>query len=287
MTWRLLVLAAAAAGTALLVDPATLARGARALVAEPTTLAAALAAYTAGFALRATAWGPLLPAPVPWSRRLRAILAMLAVNHALPGPVGEVVRARAVSGDGLPLRRSLLSVVAARVVDVFAVGVLLGAAAFLAGEAPAWVRWAAPAAVALPVAAAVVARRRGAELRPAALARSAAWAVPSWALEAAVVAAVAAAAGHELSPAAAVLVTCASLLVQVVAVLPGGIGTYEFGTTTALVALGVPAGEALAVAVVTHGVKFVYAFGVGLPALLPWRGSVPRPLPAAAAEVRP
>jgi hypothetical protein len=42
-----------------------------------------------------------------------------------------------------------------------------------------------------------------------------------------------------------------------------------------LVALGAPEGEALAVAATTHAVKFVYAFGVGLPALAWRRDAVP------------
>ncbi len=39
--------------------------------------------------------------------------------------------------------------------------------------------------------------------------------------------------------------------------------------TTGLVALGVPVSDALAVAVVTHGVKFVYALVVGGVVLVP------------------
>lgn len=288
MTWRWLVLGAAIVGVVLFVDPATLATGVDTIAQRPFPLLAAVVAYTAAFALRAVAWGPLLPTPVAWSRRVRAILAMLAVNHTLPGPVGEIVRAREVVSDGLPLRSALLSVVAARAVDVFAVGALLGTSALLAGEAPTWIRWAAPAAIGLPTAAGWVAHRRGVRVRGPQMAASAAWAVPSWALEAGVVMVIAAAAGHPLSLAAAVLVTCASLLAQVAAVLPGGIGTYEFGMTTALAALGVPVEEALAIAVMSHAVKFVYALAVGLPALAPWRRRrLPTPSDVPVAEAIP
>ncbi|MDQ4131372.1 MAG: flippase-like domain-containing protein [Actinomycetota bacterium] len=267
--WRLVLTVAALVVLARFVDPAILAHGAAAVSREPLPLLVALAAYTVGFGLRAAAWGPLVPSPVSWLQRFRAILAMLAANHALPGPVGEVVRARLVTSASLPLTAALTSVAAARVVDVFAVGFLLGLSALLAGDAPGWARWGSPAAVAVPALVLWVAQRRGLRFGAGRLARAVGWALPSWALEAGVVYAVASSSGWELSPASALLVTCTSLLAQAVAVLPGGIGTYEAGMTTGLVALGIPAPDALAVAVVTHGVKFLYALAAGVTLLVP------------------
>ncbi|MFN2556363.1 MAG: YbhN family protein [Nitriliruptorales bacterium] len=266
---RLILTLAALIVLARFVDPTILAQGAVAVSRDPLPLMAALAAYTVGFGLRAAAWLPLLPAPVAWHRRFRAILAMLAANHTLPGPVGEVVRARMVTSADLPLRGALTSVAVARVVDLFSVGFLLGLSAVVAGDAPHWARWGAPAAVMAPALVVWVARRRGLMVGAIRFARATAWALPSWALEAGVVFAVANSAGWPLSPASALLVTCTSLLAQVVAILPGGIGTYEAGMTTGLVALGVPAPDALAVAVVTHGVKFLFAFAAGLVLLVP------------------
>lgn len=259
---------------ALVVDRGTMAEAITAVARHPLPLAGALCAYTAAFVLRAMAWGPLLPAPVSLGRRVRALFAMLAVNHALPGPVGEVARARVVAGPELPMRRALLSVVAARVVDVGAVALLLITAALVAGGVPAWARVATPVALLLPVAAMVVARRRGASLTRPQVVRVVAWAVPSWALESFVVLAVGRAAGIELTLAGALLATCAGVLAQVAAVLPGGVGTYEAGVASALVVLGVPLGPALAVAATTHMVKFAYAFAVGLPALATADGSL-------------
>ena len=258
------------------VDRATLAATATDVARHPLPLLAALAAYTLAFVLRAEAWGPFLPVAVSRGRRVRALFAMLAVNHALPGPVGELARGRAVAGPDLSLRPALVSIVAARVIDVGAIALLLLAGSAVAGELPSWARVAAPAGVLLPVAALLVARRRGATVTAAQAAHSALWAVPSWALECFVLLAVARAAGIELSVAGALVATCAGVLAQVAAVLPGGVGTYEAGVTSALVVLGVPAGEALAIAASTHVVKFVYAFAVGIPALLvPRRSCTP------------
>ena len=252
----------------LVVDRDTLATTGDQVAGNPLPLVAALVAYTVAFALRAEAWAPFLPIAVPWGRRVRALFAMLAVNHALPGPVGELARARVVSGPDLPMRQALLSVVAARVVDVASIAVLLLGGALVAGELPNWARIAAPAGVVLPATAFGIARRRGASVTGQQAARSVLWAVPSWALECFVLLTVAHAAGIELSVGAALLATCAGVLAQVAAVLPGGVGTYEAGVTSALVVLGVPVGPALAVAASTHLIKFAYAFAVGIPALL-------------------
>lgn len=255
---------------AVFVDWSLLSRALREVVAHPRPIAVALVAYALAFVLRAEAWGAVLPVVVPRRTRVRALMAMLAVNHALPGPAGEPVRASIVTSPSLPLRTALGSVVAARVVDVAAIGLLIAVAGLAAGALPAWLRVAAPLALLLPGGALVVSRRRGVALSTRRAAVALAWAVPSWALEAAVVWAVAGAAGVHLSLAESVLVTCASVLAQVAAVLPGGIGTYEAGATSVMVVVGVAAAPALAIAAATHGLKFAFAFGAGIPAL-GWR----------------
>ena len=253
--------------TVALADRTSLARAGRVLVTDPAPLVLALSAYTAAFALRAAAWGELLPVPVALGQRVRAMFAMIAVNHAVPGPVGEVVRARVVSGPDLPLRRAMLSVAAARVVDVGAIALLLMATAWTAGGLPGWARFAAPAGAVLPFAVLAVAHRRGADLSMRAAARMAVLAVPAWVLECGIVLVVARAAGAPLSVEGAVLATCAGVLAQVAAVLPGGIGTYEAGVASALTVVGIPFGQALAIAATSHAIKFAYSFAVGLPAL--------------------
>ena len=88
--------------------------------------------------------------------------------------------------------------------------------------------------------------------------------LPSWILEAAVVLVAAQALGVELSIAAAVTVTAFTILFQVFHLTPGGIGVYEASMTGALYAHGIPAEEALALAVLTHGLKFAYSYSVGV-----------------------
>ncbi|HUS62474.1 MAG TPA: lysylphosphatidylglycerol synthase transmembrane domain-containing protein [Acidimicrobiales bacterium] len=254
----------------LTVDWSLAQAGFRQIAANPVPVGAAIVGYALAFVLRAEAWGAVLPVPVSRGGRFRALMAMLAANHALPGPVGEPVRARMVMGPELSFRAALTSVVAARLVDVAAIAVLISGAGLATGSLPGWLRMVTPLALVLPCVALVVVSRRGVRLGPRRAAVAMAWAVPSWSLEAGMVWAVAEAAGVRLTLAEALLVTCGSVLAQVVAVLPGGLGTYEAAATSVLMAVGVAAAPAFTIAAGTHALKFAFAFTCGLPAL-GWR----------------
>ena len=89
--------------------------------------------------------------------------------------------------------------------------------------------------------------------------------VPGWLLESVVVYAAAQALGLGLTLHAAAAVTAFTILFQVVHLTPGGIGVYEASMTEALQAQGLAAGEALTLAVLTHGLNFVYSFALGAP----------------------
>ncbi len=107
----------------------------------------------------------------------------------------------------------------------------------------------------------------------------------AWALESGVVWQAARWAGVTLSPLDALLVTAVTIAAQVVAVAPGGLGTYEAAATAALVGLGAAPGPALAAAVAAHAVKTAYALTTGaVAAVVPAPGLLGRvrlPRPAA------
>lgn len=233
----------------------------RAVANRPAVVIAALGLYSLGFVLRAVAWSAVLPVPVPLQDRLRALYAMLGINHVIPGPVGEVARARLVSSAGLPIKPALASVVAARIADVVALLLLAGAASaiLLPKATPAIV---AIAMLLIPVTV-VVARRLDIDVRARPLVRATCWAVPGWAAEVAVILAVASAAGFALSLAGATLALAAGVLSKAVALLPGGIGTFEAAMTASLALSGVPEVEGVAIAATTHAVLFAYAYLAG------------------------
>ncbi len=92
------------------------------------------------------------------------------------------------------------------------------------------------------------------------IAKAALWTLPSWILEAAVLLVAAQALGADISLSAAIAVTAFIILFQVFHVTPGGIGVYEATMTGALYSLGAPWEQGLAVAVLTHGLKFAYSY---------------------------
>ena len=83
-------------------------------------------------------------------------------------------------------------------------------------------------------------------------------------LEAAVLIVVAKAVGVELSILAAVAITAFTILFQMFHITPGGIGVYEGVMAGALYAHGLPFEEGLALAALTHGLKFAYSYTIAL-----------------------
>ncbi|WP_199178059.1 lysylphosphatidylglycerol synthase domain-containing protein [Mycobacterium hubeiense] len=268
---------------------AALGRVLRSLVDAPLGLTLALTCYAAAFVLRALAWRATLPglsAGQSWA----ALHVSLLGNHVLPLRLGEALRVTSVlRRTDLEARPVIASAVTMRAADFLAVAGLAviavpGLMPRLVG--PWWWVFAAVAAVAV-VAGLVWSMRLaagGAQVRLPPLPACAA-VVAAWILESTVVYEIARAAGHPLTLTEAVAVTAVTIVAQAFAVTPGGIGTYEAAATAAMVAIGVPAGPAFAIALTTHAVKTIYALAVGgvalvVPAPSYWgRWRLPRELP--------
>ena len=258
------------------------------LTRSPGLVAVLAGGYAAAFALRALAWRTLLgdaSTKAGLGRLVTILHAALFTNHALPVKAGEVLRPALAARAGLPLAGATVSTVVARMLDMAAL--LAIAAALLPltaadGESPAVL--ALPALVLGAAAAALFWFRRSTfewgqlevfdrvwssargslrALPPRAVLTAFVLTVPSWLLESVVVYGAAQALGLELSLTAAAAVTAFTILFQVVHLTPGGIGVYEASMTAALQAQGMPGAEALTLAVLTHGLKFAYAFGPG------------------------
>ncbi|MEM7287702.1 MAG: lysylphosphatidylglycerol synthase domain-containing protein [Actinomycetota bacterium] len=235
---------------------------------EPFRLVAVCAAFGAAFVLRSVAWRLVLP-KVSFGHALAGIHVALGGNHVLPLRLGEPLRVLSV------VRRSDVSVEAAtastvtlRAADLLAVvalGVAVAPAAFF--DVLGALTWLALAltVVALVVAwrwlARVAARRSDVRLPgPVALGLSAF----AWVLESALVWQSAQWAGIDATWSDAMLVTTVAVASQVVAIAPGGIGTYEAAAVAAYVALGHDAELALAAALSAHAIKTAYSLLVGL-----------------------
>lgn len=92
--------------------------------------------------------------------------------------------------------------------------------------------------------------------------------IVSWCLEAVVLLAVTTQFGISVSYLASLWVNSFTIAGQVFHFSPGGIGTYESFMSFALTNVNVHFKEAYAIAIVTHGFKFLFSFGIGLYLLL-------------------
>ena len=292
-----LALVGAVAYLVLGVDYSAAPAALRAVADSPWPVLAALGGYAVAFALRAWSWRVTLPG-LSLGHAWAALHVSLLGNHVLPLRLGEVLRVTSVlRRTSLAAKPVLASAVTLRAADLFAVvAIALIAAPGLAHDlAGVWPAVAAGVLGAVMVGGAVWlvrARRGGAAIRLAP-ARVLALAALAWCLESAVVWTVAAAAGYPISVGEAIAVTAVTIVAQAVAVTPGGFGSYEAAATAALVALGVPAGPAFAIALTTHAVKTGYALAVGgvalgVPAPAYWgRLRLARTLPPRPARATP
>ena len=255
-------------------------------------LAASLALYAvAGFA-RGERWHRILrradiAATRAESLRLTAVGYM--GNNVLPARSGDLLRAFLLAPLARVRKREVLgTVVAERLLDAVALGVVFAAAAFVlvrdarvpGGGAAALVALALGAGLALTLAALVVARRRGAlervrsVLRPlAAPTRALASAhgvgllglsLLVWTLEAAVYLAVGRAAGLELGLLEALYVVALTNLFALVPAAPGYVGTFDAAVLFAVGSLDASGSEALGYLVLLRFVLFVPITLVGL-----------------------
>ncbi len=282
----LLLSACALVAVGLVIDRAELWSAATGLGSHPELVAAFVAAFSAAFWLRAIAWRVLLRHRAGTFSLFAVLQTTLLANHVLPFGIGEAARPLMAMRRGVPGAEAAATTAVARLLD-FAVLVSIAAGAGVLMAVPGgrgqWLQGLAlPGAFLVAALGALFILRSGLpisrlgrlpgraavevlqthlkEMTSLQLAGAALWTVPSWLLEAVVLMVAAEALGVEISLAGAIAVTAFTVLFQVFRVTPGGIGVYEASMTGALVALGVPLDEALALAVLTHGLKFAYSF---------------------------
>jgi uncharacterized membrane protein YbhN (UPF0104 family) len=272
ITVGVLALAGSLAVLAPLVDGPVLAATWRAALASPLGVGLALTAYLGAFLVRAALWRRVVP-QLRLGQALAAIHLALAGNHLLPLRLGEALRVTSVvRRTALAPGAATASTVVLRTADLLSV---LGLALLLApslvlGLFGAW-GWAIVAAL---VTAGIGGcwwlirlspGRRRVRLPGPTVALGA---TAAWLLEVPVVWQAARWAGLDLSPLQALLVSVVSVAAQVLAIAPGGLGTYEAAAVAAYLMLGHRPGPALAAALAAHTLKTAYALAAGAFALV-------------------
>ena len=253
--------------------------------AAPLPVVAILGVIALQLALRATRWSHLLPASprIPPTRLLPPLLIGYLGNTALPARLGEPMRAVVVARrERVGTTEALGSVLLERIVDVATLAMVAFAAAVLVGS-PAWTAQALGIAAAAGLAGVALlgtigiepairlADRLGLPRRPAlrglavrfaatmggrsrrrAILLAAAISIAAWLLDAATFWLAGRAVGAELTYAGAALIAGVTVLGTAIPSAPGYVGTFELAAITVAGLLGVPATEALAMAVVAH-----------------------------------
>ncbi|MBS1265535.1 MAG: Polyprenol monophosphomannose synthase [Acidimicrobiaceae bacterium] len=263
---------------AVVVDTDELAAGLRVGVSDGAGLMIISMALLAAFMMRALAWCRTLPG-LTLGQSLAAIHLALGGNHVLPFRLGEPLRIASVA------RRTDVGVAAAtsttvllRAADTVSLATLGVIAAprlitdELGGRGAALLTVVGLIGIASAM---VVATQRSG---PSSTSTRSTVRFPgpttfglvigAWLAEAVVVWQVAKWFHVGLAPREAMAVLAAAVLVQAVALTPGGVGTYEAAGSAALIATGVVAPTAVALIIVLHAVKTLYSLIAGSVALL-------------------
>ena len=259
---------------------------------DPVGWLVAVGGFAVAFILRSLAWSLLLPA-LGFGHSLAAIHLALGANHVLPFRLGEPLRVISVlARTRVSPAHATASGVALRLGDI--VGLVL-IASLLAPRALLDLLGVVGSALAillslgLVASLAVMLRLGGPNLRRPDL-TTAVLTFVAWFGEALLVWTVAGWGGLEISYLDALLVTVLAVAAQLVALAPGGIGTYEAAAVAGFVLVGVEPGEALVVALAAHVIKTVYSLVTGAIAMFLPRPSLlaglrlPRDLPQAEIE---
>ncbi|MGH2828619.1 MAG: lysylphosphatidylglycerol synthase domain-containing protein [Actinomycetota bacterium] len=250
------------------VDGAILERTWRAAAGQPFGILLALGAYAAAFLIRSVVWARLLPG-LSLGHALAAIHVSLGGNHVLPLRLGEALRVTSVvRRTEVSLGAATASTVMLRASDIFAV---VGLAALLGPQVVDGLVGGGGRLLLIPAAALWVGGlwwlRRLEVSRTLSLGRSMPLiglaATTAWVLESVMLWQAAHWAGLDVGFADAVLVTAVTIVAQVVAIAPAGLGTYEAAATAAFIALGFDAAPALAAALTAHAVKTAYSLIAG------------------------
>ena len=250
------------------VDTKALGRAWDRAAGDPTGVLVACAAFGSAFVLRAFAWCRVVPG-LSIGHSLAGIHLAFGANHLLPLRLGEPLRVLSVvRRTSVSLEAATVSTVALRAADIATVvglGWLIAPRAFsrLVGG---W-GW---FLVVLVLLVGIVAWRMLRKISLIDLSQvrlpdlaTFTFTVMAWLLEAVLIWQCAQWADIALSPFDAVLVTTVAVSAQIVAVAPGGFGTYEAASVAAYAVLGHGAGDALVAALAAHALKTAYSLVVG------------------------
>lgn len=259
---------------------------------DPVGWVVAIGGFALAFALRSFAWSRLLPA-LSFGQSAAALHLALGANHVLPFRLGEPLRViSALTRTRVPAAETTASGVALRLGDIvglITIAAALAPSAVLDLLGVAGTVLAVVLTIGLVVGIAAMIRLAGTHLRTPDLV-TALLTLSAWFAEALLVWTVASWGGLDVSYLDALLVTVLAVAAQLVAIAPGGVGTYEAAAVSGFVLVGADPADALVVALAAHALKTLYSIVTGVIAMFLPRPSflsslrLPRDLPSAEIE---
>ena len=245
---------------------------------HPVIVLVVLGIYFFSFFLKGMAWKLYLNDEVRLSSCLIGLFYSLLFNHLFPLKVGDGLRVMVMNQreKHISVERSFHSVVVLRVMDTLLLLALAGCGLFFfpfALKLPgfltvglvvffivaAWVLllFITPDILSRHLGMLKHALSGGKGLLVAGLILS------SWVLEGAVLYGVSKIILEPLSMGTAVWVNSVTIIGQLFQFAPGGLGTYESVMSYTLLTAGIPLGKGLSMAILSHGLKFIFSFAVG------------------------
>lgn len=265
------------------------------IAVDPHWLVLPIAVVIVQLGIRSIRWAALLTAVGPLRLGAREVVGPLAAgylgNAVLPARLGEVLRIVLVSRrTGVPATAATASVVVERVIDLIALLAIATAASALIG-ATGWLPFTGMLAllgtigIALPLAAPIADRlparlperardvldrflRAFAAARPPVIVRAWLLSLLAWSCDVLVVWLCAQALGIAVSPGTAALIAAGAAVGAALPAAAGYLGTYELGAMTMAAFAGVPADEALQIALLAHAIAVLPLALVGLIAVI-------------------
>jgi uncharacterized membrane protein YbhN (UPF0104 family) len=253
------------------------------LLSHPQWISIIAISYFSAFLLRAYAWKWYVAKAISTKIYLQALFWSLFINHLFPIKIGDFVRAGYVMKEkNITWDEAIHSVVAMRSLDLLSLGLIAGVGSIYLGMYISWL-WYLLLVFGVILSIFIIyilaqksnisfLQKHKRLLKGILLNKKGLivifFTLISWMLEAVVVYGVSASLATSLNVVEALWVNSITITGQVFHFTPGGIGTYESVMSFSLASLGIPWKQALFVAIVSHGFKFVFSFVVGLYVIL-------------------
>jgi glycosyltransferase AglD len=248
---------------------------------KPLILFLILLAYLLSFVLKAIAWKVYLKGRPRFFSCLAGVFYSLLLNHILPVKVGDLARAGMLPArdQHITAEEAWHSVIVLRVLDMLCLSgiAIIGIFAFdIRYRIPLWAFFflLMVSFISLPLLKKkfpVFVNRHIALLKNAFSGVNGVQifllTLASWFLEAAVLFGTIVALHKEISLTGAVWVNSVTIAGQVFQITPGGIANYEAFMAFALGIVGFSFKEGYTIAILTHGIKFIFSFLAGFAAI--------------------